>query len=131
MPGTLVAMGRNSPRISAGAGGLGLKGFRCGGPPVRENRVKRLTRPKGGGPAGREAPARSRVGSARPKVPMAPTCRNARRGIRPGRVSMSRSLAFEEGQIDVGRLRIVHRQRLLVSKFLLLLFQQRHQLLYL
>ncbi len=35
MPGTLVLIGLNSPRISAGASGLRSHMSRCGGPPGR------------------------------------------------------------------------------------------------
>src|SRR5438034_1109892 len=53
MPGTVVEIGRSSPRISAGGFGFKSKVSSCGGPPVRKSRTQRLALPK---PGGGEAP---------------------------------------------------------------------------
>ena len=46
IPGTLVRMGSNSPRISSGASGFGSKVSCCGGPPPRKRIIQDLARPK-------------------------------------------------------------------------------------
>src|SRR5262245_14386737 len=71
-------MDANSPRISAGAFGLGSKVSSCGGPPVRNRSTQRFARPKPGKvTAGGEAAARSSDGSINP--PTAPSRRKSRR----------------------------------------------------
>ena len=45
MPGTLVLIGLNGPRISAGASGLGSNVSCCGGPPDRNSIITCLARP--------------------------------------------------------------------------------------
>ena len=46
MPGTFVAIGLNSPRISAGASGLGSNVSCCGGPPWSQRKMTFLALPK-------------------------------------------------------------------------------------
>ena len=45
-PGSFVAIGASSPRISTGAAGLGSNVSICGGPPIRNRSTHRLARPK-------------------------------------------------------------------------------------
>ncbi len=45
MPGIVVAIGRKSPRISAGASGLGSQVECCGGPPIKNKTMHDLALP--------------------------------------------------------------------------------------
>src|SRR5688572_17965132 len=76
MPATLVAIGLNSPRISAGASGLGSNVSCCGGPPVRNRTTHRFARPNPP-PAGAEEAARRYDASVSP--PTAPRRSTVRR----------------------------------------------------
>lgn len=77
-PGTLVAIGRNGPRISIGAAGLGSKVSCCGGPPDKKMIRHDVAR---GRPASLAAPARpaASVGSPRARQPSPPTRISSRR----------------------------------------------------
>ena len=44
MPGTLVAIGRNGPRISSGASGFMSQVSSCDGPPTRNSRMQLMSR---------------------------------------------------------------------------------------
>ena len=79
MPGTLVAIGLNSPRTSAGASGLGSQVSCCGGPPRWKRTMQALALPRVA-PAARAR--RSRAGSDRPKALRPPTRSHSRR-VRP------------------------------------------------
>ena len=92
MPGTLVWIGLNSPRISAGASGLGSKVSCCGGPPWSQRKMTFLALPK-------VAPRRSFVealacdassaGNERPSALSPPTRSNSRRLKAPDLRSLS------------------------------------------
>ena len=75
-PGTLVAIGRNGPRISIGAAGLGSKVSCCGGPPERKMIRHELAR---GRPASVAARPARRAGNPRPSAPRPPTRISSRR----------------------------------------------------
>ena len=70
-PGTVVAIGPNSPRTSAGASGLGSQVECWGGPPIRNSTMHDLARPKdephAGVPAA-AAPGRSRSAKRQPRA---------------------------------------------------------------
>ena len=71
-PGTLVAIGRNSPRTCSGASGLRSHVSCCAGPPHMKSRMHAFARPKvvpRPGPVAASARARSKFGRPRPCRP--------------------------------------------------------------
>src|SRR5262245_19729776 len=74
MPGTVVAIGLNSPRTSAGASGFMSQTSSWLGPPWSRNRMHERTRVRGA-----RSLARSSSGSDRPKAPNPPSCSKRRR----------------------------------------------------
>src|SRR5262249_43993499 len=81
MPATLVAIGRSSPRISAGASGLRSQVSSCGGPPVRNNSTQRFALPKPVEFAVVEGAAEMELAIDSPRLPSAPTRRKSRRVV--------------------------------------------------
>lgn len=86
MPGVLVAMGLNSPRISAGASGFMSHRSMWLGPPNRKMKMQERTRR--GSPVGVAARSRARSRLLKPNR-LKPPARNSSRRDRdcPGRVS--------------------------------------------
>src|SRR4029450_3170658 len=79
--GTLVAIGRNSPRISAGASGFGSHMSRCDGPPFR----KMMMHESAPALVFRDSSARNNIGRLRPTYEAAPAWIIWRREMRgPG-----------------------------------------------
>ena len=72
IPGTLVRIGRNSPRYSAGASGFMSNMSRCGGPPLRWMLMIAFF-DAGAAPSARNSPARES-----PPMPVAPIRKKAR-----------------------------------------------------
>src|SRR5262249_9159561 len=98
MPGTSVAMGLKSPRISAGASGFRSKVPSCDGPPPMNSKMHDLALPPGERVVAAAARCRNNSGKARPAAPKPPTRRKSRREIPsqrrcslPGIVSMTES----------------------------------------
>src|SRR5262249_55745220 len=94
MPGTLVAIGSNGPRTSAGGSGLGSQGSIWLGAPTRKREVD--VRAFFFFAEGRAAFWARNLGSVRPRAAMAPACRKSRR-VRPSqneteRLASSRSM---------------------------------------
>src|SRR5262245_55062695 len=81
IPGTLVVIGLNSPRISAGASGLRSQVSCCAGPPRMNNKMHDLAVPKPpvDGLAAAHVRPRNNSGKAMPAVPRLPIWRKSRR----------------------------------------------------
>ncbi len=124
-PGKLVSIGRNSPRISAGASGFMSHMSRWLGPPLRNTRIQASARGFERGTDPVAVCARSNWGRLRPRKPMPPICtierREIDRGPRQGRGGgMGNVLALvrmTEGWHRSGRLRSTSKSDVLQGLF--------------
>src|SRR5436309_1224129 len=94
MPGTVVAIGLNSPRISTGAAGFMSHMSRWLGPPLRKMRMQ-ASADAACGLAGLSRASRSR-GKDSPSMPIAPTCSTWRRDNRSGPRHRSAFMGYPE-----------------------------------
>src|SRR5262245_15121320 len=112
MPGTLLAMGLNSPRTSAGASGLGSQASCCVGQPGEDRTLHALALPDAP-PFDSEAAATvgrasSRAGSDSPNVPSPPTRSHSLR-VKPSQRRDPRSKKRNMRNLPVAYLRTVRR----------------------